>query len=524
LFKTHNQKLLAVQWNYQNQLASVISKITEVVASTLNVPVVRVLLFDTASAEFFHLGGVGSLFAKEVKWGNVSKDLQSRIRLEPEFLLDLDQLRKEQRPDVVGVYNEDLSTLFIKQLTNQGEFLGCLCLGRSNYSPEFSQENMEAANNLGDLLAETITTNKQIRQFQDRLRQMQVLHTVEMAVNGSTNLDATLNILLQQGKTILDYDGALTLIFNSTTLRLEYAAGFGLSEQNLKSYTVKIGEGLPGRAALERRILGASLPAEQVASSFISSVLYQERFQVMFAAPIEAKGNLKGVLEIYMRQKHVPNDEWMEMLEIFVGKLGDAIHDTEVIRDKNRLLAEVELAYDAMCDAWVRELELILDEPQGHTKNLAELAVRLGKQFNLSKTSLVDIYRGVILHDLGMLRVPHHIIRKKSSLTSEERHSIQIHPMHTYDVLGRIDRLRTSLDIPLYHHERWDGGGYPFHFKGEQIPFAARIYAVVDVWDAMRSTRPYREAHPEEMVRKYIAQQAGISFDPDVVREFLKLI
>jgi len=141
----------------------------------------------------------------------------------------------------------------------------------------------------------------------------------------------------------------------------------------------------------------------------------------------------------------------------------------------------------------------------------------------LSEEELVHVQRGALLHDIGKMAVPDSILRKKNPLTEEERACIHKHPEYAFDFLSPIPFLHPALDIPCYHHERWDGTGYPRGLKGEGIPLMARIFAVVDVYDALRSERPYRPAWTEKKTREHICEQAGLHFDPRVVGVFLRL-
>jgi HD-GYP domain-containing protein (c-di-GMP phosphodiesterase class II) len=137
---------------------------------------------------------------------------------------------------------------------------------------------------------------------------------------------------------------------------------------------------------------------------------------------------------------------------------------------------------------------------------------------------IVDIRRGALLHDIGKMGVSDAILRKPGPLTDEEWVSMRKHPRFAYDMLTPITYLRKALDIPYCHHEKWDGTGYPRRLKGEQIPRVARIFAVVDVWDALTSDRPYRKAWSRKKALAYIRAQAGKHFDPEMVECFLREI
>jgi HD-GYP domain-containing protein (c-di-GMP phosphodiesterase class II) len=151
------------------------------------------------------------------------------------------------------------------------------------------------------------------------------------------------------------------------------------------------------------------------------------------------------------------------------------------------------------------------------------MTVRLAREMGVRREKISDIYRGALLHDIGKMGIPDRILHKEGPLDDEEWDLMKTHPLLAHELLSDIPYLENAVEIPYSHHERWDGSGYPQGLEGEQIPLAARIFAVVDVWDALKSERPYREAWPEEKVLDYLRDQAGQEFDPAVVEAFLKL-
>jgi HD-GYP domain-containing protein (c-di-GMP phosphodiesterase class II) len=181
-------------------------------------------------------------------------------------------------------------------------------------------------------------------------------------------------------------------------------------------------------------------------------------------------------------------------------------------------------AYETTLEGWARALELRDRETEGHTRRVTELTLRLARYMGVSESELVNIHRGVLLHDIGKMGVPDHILKKRGPLSEEEWEEMRMHPVYAYNLLSPISYLRSALDIPYCHHEHWDGGGYPRGLKGEQIPLSARIFSVVDVWDALLTDRPYREAWPEEKVKNYIKEAAGTILDPHVVEVFFKMM
>ena len=181
-------------------------------------------------------------------------------------------------------------------------------------------------------------------------------------------------------------------------------------------------------------------------------------------------------------------------------------------------------AYDRTIEGWVLALDLRDRETEGHTKRVTEMTVRLARILGCTEEEIVHIHRGALLHDIGKMGIPDEILQKPGPLTDDEWVKMRKHPQYAYQMLAPISYLKQALIIPYYHHERWDGSGYPHKLKGEDIPLFARFFAVVDVWDALSSDRPYRKGMPPDEVIDYLQKEAGRLFDPDIVQKFLPLI
>jgi HD-GYP domain-containing protein (c-di-GMP phosphodiesterase class II) len=191
------------------------------------------------------------------------------------------------------------------------------------------------------------------------------------------------------------------------------------------------------------------------------------------------------------------------------------------VLEKTSELAE---AYDTTLEGWAKALELRDKETEGHSRRVVEETLWLARALGVSENDIVHMHRGAILHDIGKMAIPDDILRKKGELTAEDWQIIKKHPEAAYGLLKDIPYLSQALEIPYCHHEHWDGSGYPRGLKGEEIPLAARIFTVVDVWDALLSDRSYRAAWPEKDVIEYIEDNSGLHFDPFVAREFLKIL
>ena len=186
--------------------------------------------------------------------------------------------------------------------------------------------------------------------------------------------------------------------------------------------------------------------------------------------------------------------------------------------------ADLQEAYDRTIEGWVKALDLRDRETEGHTQRVTEITVKLARKLNCTEDELVHIRRGALLHDMGKMGIPDEILQKPGPLTDDEWVVMCRHPQYAYQMLSPIKYLSQALIIPYYHHERWDGSGYPHKLKGKDIPLHARFFAVVDVWDALQSDRPYRKGLPSKEIVEYLQKEAGRLFDPEIVDIFIPLI
>jgi HD-GYP domain-containing protein (c-di-GMP phosphodiesterase class II) len=305
---------------------------------------------------------------------------------------------------------------------------------------------------------------------------------------------------------------------------LEYAASLGFRTSALRHTQIRLGEGHAGVAAVENRIV--SIPnLKEEDTGFTRSPLFKgEDFITYCGVPLVAKGQVKGVLEIFHRSPLEPDEEWFEFLDALALQAAIAIDNNSLFYELERSNMDLILAYDSTIEGWSRALDYRDKETEGHSQRVTELTINIARELGMNEEELVHVRRGALLHDIGKMGIPDSILLKPGSLTEEEWEIMRLHPVYSYDLLHPVAYLRPALDIPYCHHEKWDGSGYPRGLKAEQIPLSARIFAAVDVWDALRSDRPYRPAWTEEKTKEHIRAHSGIQFDPKVVGAFLRAI
>lgn len=252
---------------------------------------------------------------------------------------------------------------------------------------------------------------------------------------------------------------------------------------------------------------------------------YVETFpglQAGLYVPIKIGERVIGVISIESERADAFSESDERLTITLAAQAGIAISNAMLLNDLQSSNMELSHAYDATIAGWSGALDLRDKETEGHSRRVTETTLKLAQAFGLSEDELVQIRRGALLHDIGKMGIPDAILLKPGQLTAEEWVIMRKHPEFAYHLLAPIAYLNQALDIPYCHHEKWDGTGYPRGLKGTEIPLAARIFAVVDVWDALSSDRPYRPAWPKGKVREHIRSLSGTHFDPQVIEVVLQ--
>lgn len=371
---------------------------------------------------------------------------------------------------------------------------------------------------------ENITQRKAAEErIQRQFAHLTALSAIDRVIAANFDLSLSLSEILTHVMIELGIDAADILILNPNSQTLEYGAERGFRAKTIRKTQVRLGESLAGRAAFERQLVQISNLKDESDRLPLTTLLMGEDFVCYFGVPLITKGQVKGVLEIFHRSTLKPDAEWFDFLNALSGQAAIAIENATLFESLQRSNLELTLAYDATIEGWSRALDLRDKETEGHTQRVTEMTVKLARAFGLSEAELVQVRWGALLHDIGKMGVPDDILHKPGPLTEKEWVTMRKHPAFAYEMLAPIHYLRQALDIPYCHHEKWDGTGYPRGLKGEQIPLVARIFAVVDVVDALTSNRPYRTTWAEKEVREYIRASSGTHFDPQVVDVFIHM-
>jgi len=371
-----------------------------------------------------------------------------------------------------------------------------------------------------------------------KLRQDQIgaLMGVGRAINSSLGLKRVLEEVMDTLVALMRAERGF-LMLREPHGELSVRIARGIDHINLDQEILKVSQTIVRKVtASGESVLTTNAQADPRFENQLSVAAYQLRS--ILCAPLKIRNELIGVIYVDNRaHSGIFQESDLGLINAFADQAAVAIDNARLFEDlkatnielekTNLKLAaanlELQIAYDATLNGWVHALDLRDKETEGHTRRVTILTERLARAIGVEEDQLIHITRGALLHDIGKMAIPDGILLKPGKLTDEERALIQEHPTIAYKMLKPIEFLLPAIDIPYCHHEKWDGTGYPRKLKGEQIPFAARIFPVIDVWDALISDRPYRKGIPQGEVRERIKADSGKHFDPRVVDAFLAL-
>ncbi len=400
----------------------------------------------------------------------------------------------------------------------QGNLIGYLNLD-SDEVDFYNEEQADVVQIFANQAATAIQNAYRFQSETKRRNEAENLQVAATAVTSSLDVEEVLQTILIALKEVTPYDSTSVLLLEGDQVRIRAA------------------KGLPAPAMALNQLFPANNPLLREIQRSVKAVIVEDaqrdnRFEKWAGAdnihgwigvPLIARGQIIGYITLDSYRVGAFNEKDAELAQTFAHQAAVAIDNAHLFTRLQETNEELSKAYDTTLEGWGKALELRDKETQGHTVRVTEMTIRLAQRIGLREPELTHVRRGVQVHDIGKMGVPDNILHKKTPLTKKEWAILREHPRYAFELLYPISYLRPSLDIAYCHHERWDGVGYPRGLKGKEIPLAARIFAVVDVWDALTSNRAYRKAWPRKRVIKHIRDEAGKHFDPQIVESFLKI-
>jgi putative nucleotidyltransferase with HDIG domain len=515
----------ATQINRQGDLDATLTSVCEDTARVFNAEAAVIIQVDPLTQTVNAVSAHGLPF-------DIKKDIppiplaiiSKRLALLPDIPIVLQDYKPKIRipgGDLINKYN--VRTIAFTRINWQSQLIGVLIVVSIGHSRYFDDDELSLLRSLADESAQAIMNARYLNDASRRLARLEALRTIDNAIAASLDLRHTLSVFLDQLRHQLNVDAADILLFNPHELTYDYAFGIGMRTDGLSDIEVHADDDPIGMIVLNRHRVQIQDFQKEIKSDRIK-VFIAEGFVSYVGVPLIAKGQVRGVLEIFHRTPKKFDEEWIDFLESLAGQAAISIDNASLFDDLQRSNLELSLAYDATIEGWSHALDLRDEGTEGHTQRVTRLTLELANEMGINDETLTHIRRGAMLHDIGKMGIPDEILHKPDKLNDEELAAMRKHPGYAYEMLSKVRYLKPSLDIPYCHHEKWDGTGYPRGLKGEQIPLAARLFAVVDVWDALISDRPYRSAWSKEKAYEYIKEQSGKYFDPDIVKIFLKTV
>jgi HD-GYP domain-containing protein (c-di-GMP phosphodiesterase class II) len=433
----------------------------------------------------------------------------------------IDDVQRDNRFEDFGA-NYQIRGWMGVPLIDQGKVFGYYSFD-SNTPGKFTAEMAQLAQVMVNQTASAITKAKLFEDTQLGFKRLEALHEIDRIITSSVELNFAIRQIMQIVVGQLEIDAGSVVLYDPYALTFTPINTIGFRSQDYKQHYL-YGNGYASKVALMRKTLRID-DQEEINNLYKSSEgILNEGFTSYVGVPLIARSEIKGVLELFHRTPLETTPEWDDFLQTLATQLAIAIDNTQMFENLQKSNLELTLSYDATIEGWAKTLELRDQETQGHSERVTIMTVELARAMGLSEEELVHVRRGALLHDVGKIGIPDSILQKPDALNDEERAMMENHPALAFNVLSGSVFLEKALDIPYCHHEKWDGTGYPRQLKGEKIPLAARVFAIIDVYDALRSDRPYRDAWPKSKTIKYIKDQSGIHFDPQVVDTFLSLV
>jgi response regulator RpfG family c-di-GMP phosphodiesterase len=454
------------------------------------------------------------------------EDFLKALEDKPDFILadwSLPNFSGLRALELLNESGHDIPLILVSGSIGEEAAISALHAGASDYILK------DRSKRLGQAVRHTLESRRYQREKEQaeaelirRVSELEVLYSISSSLRYLESFDAMIESLLEQTLTALDTEAGAIWLENRDGTELNLAAVRGWFTA-FNSFSIIPGEGLVGSTYL--------LDQPYKCPEFVRDPgLSKKAFANTPAGwggvlvPLHSNEKRIGVIVVALALPREVTAEELKVLSSIAEMAGLSIHRSRLFEELQMAGAALASAYDETIKGWASALELRDQETEGHSERVTAVTLELARKMGFTEDQLIHIYRGSILHDIGKMGVSDTILLKPGPLNDREWEIMRHHPQYAYDMLASIDYLKPTLNIPYCHHEKWDGSGYPRGLKGEEIPLEARIFAVVDVFDALTSDRPYRLAWSRKDALKHIRKESGIHFDPQVVELFLDLI
>jgi PAS domain S-box-containing protein len=420
---------------------------------------------------------------------------------------------------IKGTINFPYEHLMGVPVLSRDQLTGLIAVWRTGKGQEFNAADLDFLVSLAQQAAIAIENAGLFEDTRRRLAELVILQTIASTLRVAQTPEEAFPIILDQLVNLLDVGSASVELLDPTGQEIVTVLAHGV-------WAPVTGLRSPANIGLSGMVISTNQPYvtnNVIEDGFVYRPDLVGGLNAVACVPIVAQHQPIGTLWVGRQIQPITREE-INLLVALGEMLGNTFQRMQLHEQTVYQSEEIALAYDLTLEGWASALELHDKETAGHSRRITELTLQLGRRLGVPETEMTHIRRGILLHDIGKMGISDQLLKKAGPLTEDEWCEMRKHPQYAYDLLHPIIYLRPALDIPYCHHEHWDGNGYPRGLKGEQIPLAARIFAIVDVFDALSNDRPYRAAWPRQEVLNYVGNQAGKHFDPMIVEVFLQLM
>ena len=405
----------------------------------------------------------------------------------------------------------------IAPLVARGDLLGTINVINKLDQPSFTDADRELLSALAGHAAVAIQNAQLYKQQKQNSERQRLLDQISRHLQQTLDLDILIPRIFGEVNKAINAEAQSIWLVNEEAGNIMCRFATGPGAENIRKVTVPIGKGIVGAcvANQESIIIADAQNDARVYRGADEKTGFVTRS--LMSVPMVLEGRSLGAIQaVNKRDGALFNKDDLDLFRSIADSAALAISNAQ-------LVTNLQESYDLTLDALSAALDLRDRETEGHSRRVVEYTARLAEQIDLDKTTIMDIRRGSLIHDIGKIGVPDAVLHKPGPLDAEERKIIEKHPQAGYEMLLGIPYLQEEIKIVLAHQEKWDGTGYPFGLKGEEIPLGARLFAIADTFDALTSDRPYRKGRPYEMARQIIAEESGKQFDPQAVEAFLAI-